>query len=171
MELLVVRHAIAEEREDFARTGRDDNERPLTSEGRRKMKLAAEGLRKNVHSVDVLASSPYTRAWQTAEIIAREFGGMAIERVDALEPERAPEDFLAWLRTHEDGDEKRIAVVGHEPHLSGLVTWLLTGEMGHVIEFKKGGACLLALHGKAREGVGTLLWAIQPGQLRSISRA
>lgn len=170
MELLVVRHAIAEEREDFARTGRDDSERPLTGEGRRKMKTAAEGLRKIVHAVDVLASSPFTRAWQTAEIIGREFGDLAIERVEALEPERGPEEFLAWLRTHEDGEEKRIAVVGHEPHLSGLVTWLLTGELGHVIEFKKGGACLLALHGKAREGVATLLWAIPPGQLRAIGR-
>ncbi|HJU90263.1 MAG TPA: phosphohistidine phosphatase SixA [Gemmatimonadaceae bacterium] len=171
MELLVVRHAIAEEREDFARTGRDDSERPLTSEGRRKMKSAAEGLRKIVHSIDVLASSPFTRAWQTAEIVSREFSELAIERVDALEPEGAPDDFLAWLGTHEGGDEKRIAVVGHEPHLSGLVTWLMTGDTGHIIEFKKGGACLLSLHGKAKEGVATLVWAMQPGQLRAISRA
>lgn len=168
MELLVIRHAIAEEREVWARTGRDDAERPLTAEGRKKMRLAAEGLQRIVHSIDVLASSPLVRAWQTAEIVAGAFGSTPIERVDALEPECSPEELLPWLRTHGEGE--RLAVVGHEPHLSGLVTWLLTGEMGHVIEFKKGAACLLALHGKPREGVATLLWALAPGQLRLVGR-
>jgi phosphohistidine phosphatase len=45
MKLLIVRHAIAEEREDFARTGKDDRLRPLTDDGRKRMKQGARGLR------------------------------------------------------------------------------------------------------------------------------
>ncbi len=167
MELLVVRHAIAEEREDWARTGLDDGERPLTREGRRKMRLGAGGLRELVHSIDVLASSPLTRAWQTAEIVSRAYGGIDIARVDALSPDLPPDELLPWLR--EQREQAHVAVVGHEPHLSSLVTWLLTGTPGHLIELKKGAACLLELHGTPREGVATLLWALTPGQLRRLA--
>jgi phosphohistidine phosphatase len=167
MELLVVRHAIAEEREDFARTGRDDAERPLTSEGRKKMRRGAAGLRELVRSIDVLASSPLTRAWQTAEILSAAFGAILVTRVDALSGDLPPDELLPWLR--EQRESARVAVVGHEPHLSSLVTWLLTGDSGHVIELKKGAACLLELHGAPREGVATLLWALTPGQLRRLA--
>ena len=37
MQLLLIRHAIAEEQEDFAKTGKDDRLRPLTDEGRKKL--------------------------------------------------------------------------------------------------------------------------------------
>ena len=42
--LLLIRHAIADDRATFARTGRPDRERPLTAEGRRKMRSAAARL-------------------------------------------------------------------------------------------------------------------------------
>ncbi len=168
MELLVIRHAIAEEREVWARTGRDDDERPLTREGRRKMRDAVRGLRELVHQIDRLASSPLTRAWQTAEIVAPAFGDRSIERVDALRPESAPDEVLEWLTGHEDGE--RIGIVGHEPHLSGLVTWLLTGRAGHLLELKKGAACLLRFEGTPRRGGATLIWALAPGQLRRLGR-
>src|SRR6478672_122417 len=58
MKLLLIRHAIAEEREDFARTGKDDRLRPLTDEGRKKMKQGARGLRRCVPAFDLLAPSP-----------------------------------------------------------------------------------------------------------------
>ena len=70
MQLLVIRHAIAEEQEDFARSGRDDSERPLTDEGRDKMRRGIAGLRRMVSRIDLLASSQYTRARQTAELVA-----------------------------------------------------------------------------------------------------
>ena len=66
MKLLLVRHAIAEEREEFERTGEPDDQRPLTSEGRKKMKRAAAGLGELVNKVDILATSPLARAQQTA---------------------------------------------------------------------------------------------------------
>src|SRR5881392_380489 len=86
MRLLVVRHAIAEDREAFARSHKDDADRPLTSEGRRKMERAALGLKVLVPELDVLAASPYKRALDTAEIIAASYRGLTVERVPELAP-------------------------------------------------------------------------------------
>src|SRR3989442_2786257 len=78
MRLLVVRHAIAEDREAFARSHKDDSTRPLTPDGRRKMERAALGLKELVPELDVLAASPYKRAIETAEIIAAAYGGVSL---------------------------------------------------------------------------------------------
>ena len=75
MQVLVVRHAIAEQREEFAPTGKDDSQRPLTHDGRRKMRRGAVGLRAVVPAIDVLATSPLLRAVQTAEILAAVYNG------------------------------------------------------------------------------------------------
>src|SRR3989442_14427769 len=80
MRLLVVRHAIAEDREAFARSHKDDSTRPLTPDGRRKMERAALGLKELVPELDVLAASPYKRAIETAEIIAAAYGGPNVGR-------------------------------------------------------------------------------------------
>src|SRR5690242_10606501 len=71
LRVLAVRHAIAVEREDFAKDGGTDALRPLTKTGRRKMRQAAEGLLTLVSKIDALAASPLTRAAQTADILAR----------------------------------------------------------------------------------------------------
>src|SRR5436190_1246413 len=71
MQLLIVRHGIAEERETWA--PRNDDLRPLTEEGKKKMKEAAKGLHALVPKLEVLASSPLTRAVQTATILAKEY--------------------------------------------------------------------------------------------------
>jgi phosphohistidine phosphatase len=66
----VIRHAPAADRAEFAKTGKDDSERPLTDDGKTKMRRAARGLRSLVPKLDLLASSPYVRAHETAEIVA-----------------------------------------------------------------------------------------------------
>ena len=45
MELLIIRHAIAEDRDEFAESGKSDDERPLTDAGSRRM-MASNILRK-----------------------------------------------------------------------------------------------------------------------------
>ena len=86
MKLLLVRHAIAEDRREFEATGRDDALRPLTAEGREKMREAALGLRTVVPSIDVLATSPLVRAADTAGIIARCYQGLATTTLEELRP-------------------------------------------------------------------------------------
>lgn len=167
MELLVIRHGVAEEREDFAATGKDDSLRPLTKEGRWKMERGAKALRHALPSLDVIATSPFTRAAQTAKIVAAAYDDVGVEQVDALTPESRPQDFLAWLRKRDAGE--RVAAVGHEPHLGALVYWLLSGEsVGGRIAMKKGGACLLELDPRSRSAKATLLWSLTPSLMRRL---
>ena len=73
MYLLVIRHAAAMEKEQFARTGRSDDERPLTPAGKKEMARVARGLRRLVPKLDALAPSPLVRARDTAAIVARAY--------------------------------------------------------------------------------------------------
>jgi phosphohistidine phosphatase len=166
MQLVVIRHAIAEDRATFAATGQDDEQRPLTEEGRRRMALAARGLRSLVDSLDLIASSPLTRARQTAEIVAEAYGGMPVETSVALMPGRRAEDVVEWLRHHTKLE--RVAIVGHEPDLSDLVSILLLDEGTSFFVFKKGGACLLDFAGRIEPGDATLRWLLRPKQLRAL---
>jgi phosphohistidine phosphatase len=166
MRLLLIRHAIAEEREDFARTGKDDELRPLTDDGRKRMKQAARGLRNLVPEIDLLATSPLTRAAQTASIVDSVYGGLSEVEIDELAPEAAAADFLRWLRKQ---SVETVAVVGHEPSISLMLSYLLTGIDRHIFSFRKGGACLLEFAGEVGAGTGTMLWALTPAQLRDLA--
>src|SRR5262245_48702061 len=126
MRLLVIRHALAEDRDEFAKTGRPDAERPLTDMGRRRMRRVARGIRRLVGKFDVLATSPHTRAADTAAIVARAMGIETPEVLEALTPDHRSADLLPWLS--QQAAESLVAVVGHQPHLNVLVSWLLTGR-------------------------------------------
>ena len=167
MNLLIVRHAIAEDRGVFAETGRPDSERPLTDPGRERMIRAARGLHRVVPEISVLGTSPYTRARQTADIIAEEYDGLQIEETDTLAHAAYPADFLSWLSRLEGADT--VAAVGHEPDLSELVSWLVTGADDPFFGFKKGGACLLTFGGRVAEGSAELLWLLTPRVLRRLA--
>ena len=166
MQVLVVRHAIAEQQEEFARTGKDDSQRPLTDDGRRKMRRGAAGLRAVVPAINVLAASPLLRAVQTAEILAAVYNGRNMVTVEELSPDSEFPLFLRWLRTQNAGGT--VAIVGHEPHLSGLTSWLLTGRKRSFISLKKGAACLLEFGEQPKAGAATLVWALAPSQLRQL---
>ena len=166
MELLIVRHAIAEDREVFAASGREDALRPLTAAGIRKMKRAARGLHEVLPSLDVLISSPFSRANETAEILRREYDLDMVETARELEPETSLADVAAWLGQL---DQSVVAIVGHEPQLGRLVTYLVTGSERSGVELKKGGACLIEFEGKAMAGGGRLIWAMPPRILRDLA--
>jgi phosphohistidine phosphatase len=168
MRLLVIRHAVAEDRDAFAVTGQPDARRPLTDDGRKKMKAAVRGLKGIVPRLDVLATSPLLRAAQTAEIVSQAYGRMETRTVEELSPERRPDELLGWLRSHQPGDT--VAVVGHEPHLGFLVGWLLTGRNDSFVEFKKGGAVLLEFDDPPAGGNAVLTWALSPRLLRSLGK-
>jgi len=164
MQLLVIRHAIAEDRETWA--PRDDKLRPLTDDGKKKMKEAAKALRSLVPKLDVLATSPLTRAAQTAEILAKVYDGPAPAPVDALAPGQRPAALASWLRTQ--ALEKTVAIVGHEPGLGAAASWLATGTERSFLDLGKGGACFLDLGERVEAGEGMVLWVMRPSQLRGL---
>lgn len=165
MKLLIVRHSQAGDREDFAATGQPDELRPLTKDGVREMKSVARALHRIVPAIDVLASSPLVRARQTADILSGEYGVPVVE-TDALAPDAPFQDSEAWARRSAKGEV--IAVVGHEPHLSGLVAWFI-GESGDArLTLKKGGACLLEFEATPEPGGGTLQLLLGPRVIRRL---
>ena len=166
MQLLVIRHAIAEEREDFAASGASDDERPITSFGRRRMRRNADGLRRVAPPIDLLASSPLVRAQQTARIVAERFGIDTVETVESLRPGSPAKTFSAWLARQDQ--DSTIAIVGHEPHLGSTITWFLSGVEEPRMTLKKGGVALLEFAEKPGAARGTLSWLLTPSHLRSL---
>jgi len=114
-------------------------------------------------------ASPLTRARETAEIVAAAYGGMPVETSVALAPGHRPEEIVEWLEHH--AAHERIAIVGHEPDLSDLVSVLLLDEGTSFFVFKKGGACLLEFAGRIGPGDATLRWLLRPKQLRALGAA
>jgi phosphohistidine phosphatase len=161
--LLVIRHGLAGDAEEFAATGRSDDERPLTPKGIREMERVAAGLRTIVDRIDVLVSSPLVRARQTAEIVADAYAMKLGKDVEVLRPTSSLDAFVAWARTV--SSEEVVGIVGHDPHLSRLVTWLVSGIDAERVALKKGGACLLKFDDPVAPGSATLRWLMTPTQL------
>jgi phosphohistidine phosphatase len=164
MDVYLVRHAIAEQR-DWTRWP-DDSKRPLTPEGSDRFRRAARGLRRIAPDVESVLSSPYVRAWQTAEILHDECGWPAPERCDALAADASTEAAAGALRTREDAS---VALVGHEPNLSSLASLLLAGAASSVLlEVKKGAVLLVSFAGEPVAGQGILRWSASPRLLRGL---
>jgi len=173
LRVLVIRHAVAKDRGEFAGSGLPDADRPLTAKGRRKMRRAARGLVRLVPDVGVIASSPLTRAVETAEILAKRYchqqGEVDALQLSVLAPGKPNNLLLDWL----DGQPRSaaVAIVGHEPHLGQFVSWALTGLRDSFVELKKGAVVLLEFADQVRPGQARLLWALGPGHLRTIGAA
>jgi phosphohistidine phosphatase len=167
MQLLIVRHSTAEDKADFAKTGERDDLRPLTVEGKDIAARSAEGLREIVPAISEIATSPLVRARETGEILARAYRIEISAATDVLSPDAPFEKFIEWIA--ERAKQDVVAVVGHEPHLSALATWLMCGTKESRIELKKGGACLLTFRGAPKAGSATLEWSIHPKHLRALA--
>src|SRR4051812_43352517 len=97
MRLLLIRHARAEDRRTFARTGKSDDQRPLTADGIRRMTKAAHGLHKLIPAIDLLATSPLRRAVETARIVAEIYEDLYFTEREELAPDADPERLIDWL--------------------------------------------------------------------------
>jgi len=166
MELYILRHGIAEEL-DLATSGRD-SQRRLTPEGRKKMRGVAKGMQALEIKLDVILSSPFLRAQETAEIVAEVFGmAKDLHLLPALAADGNPKELIDELKEHH---RKRGAVllVGHEPYLSRLISLLISGDTGISITMKKGGLGKLSTKSLQYGRCATLEWLLTPGQIRSV---
>ncbi|WP_322796833.1 SixA phosphatase family protein [Tepidiforma sp.] len=163
MDLVLVRHGIAEERGP----GVDDFGRRLTPAGRARMEEAARGLGRLV-TPQVVFSSPLTRAMETAEILRERFGLGRVRTCAAL----ASPEYASVLEAVAEADAEVAALVGHEPWMGELLSYLLTGDPGlAAVTFKKGGAALVRSAGEPEPGSCWLEWLVPPGVLRRLGAA
>lgn len=164
MNLYILRHGIAADRSAGLA---HDELRPLTGKGIRRMQREAKGMDVIGVAPDLIISSTLVRAIQTAEIVQQglsEPPRMITSR--ALVPEAHPSEILQELA---DGHSSlgSVMVVGHEPHMSSLVSYILTGQVSWLIEMKKGALVSIDLFSGER---GQLLWAMAPRHLRAFAR-
>jgi phosphohistidine phosphatase len=161
MELFVLRHAIAE---DHSASGRD-SDRKLTDEGIEKMKRIAKGMKAAKLSFDLILSSPYVRAKETADIVAKVFDAKERLKLSAAlmsggDSQRLIDELSSDHRKHES-----ILIVGHEPDLSRLISILISGQPDTRINLKKGGLCKLSAEALKHARCATLEWLLTPGQM------
>lgn len=171
MRVLVMRHGPAEDREAWAADGREESMRPLTRSGRRAVRRAARGIRALMPTLDRLATSGYSRAAHTAELVASEYNGLVPEPLAALEPGGSRTGIVAWIT--DAGPGAAVGVVGHAPDVDDLLSWCLTGHVGDWLALKKGGAALLVFDGPsvARARGARLAWCCTRSQLERLGRA
>ena len=86
-----------------------------------------------------------------------------------LEPERKPSEILATLK--KQAAAEHIVLVGHEPSMHEILSFLLTGSAGGIsLEMKKGGAALVHFDASIRAGAASLLWLLPPRLVLSAAK-
>jgi phosphohistidine phosphatase len=138
-ELYLLRHGLAVE---HGTPEYEDDDRPLTPDGERRIRQIGRGLKKLKLDLDRIATSPLPRASKTAEIVADCLG--VSDRIDVVEELRAGRDASSirdWLASRK---APRLMIVGHNPAFSDLIGLLVTGSQDRPIcELRKGGIAAL----------------------------
>ena len=145
MRLSLIRHAQAAEVAAFA----DDALRPLTAQGQERFRAQVARLSKAHWSCGQLWSSPWLRAFQTAQLL-QPLCAVPMQSVPGLAME--PGEFLLELLQA----ERELAAVGHQPWLSQLAAWLVLGSMDEASQLPLEPGDVLVLQGEVRPG-GMLL--------------
>src|SRR5271155_4363892 len=141
MNLFLLRHAKACARSP---KWRPDGTRPLTRDGEKKMFEAARGIQTLEPSFDLILTSPYIRAFRTAEILGEVLGSKKVFETRNLIPEAEPEEIIDEINEN-FSTLKQIVLVSHEPFMTRLISVLLSGKNALSIELRKGGCCKLAV--------------------------
>jgi phosphohistidine phosphatase len=162
--LLLVRHAIAQDRDEAAAQGIADPQRPLTDKGAAKMHRISRALHQLLPAPTRLLCSPTLRTRQTAAILSEQWSCATIAS-DTLAPGG---DAMALLDQLNE-DPGPIVLVGHEPDLSELMGLLLCARQIGFIRIKKGGAALLELEEPLAPGKAELQWLLSPKQLLALA--
>ena len=151
MEIWLLRHAAAEDRSSSGH----DADRTLTEDGHKRAREVARGLAALEPGIELVLTSPYARARQTAEPAARALKLHArLRESAALEPDSDPDDILAEIRAEK---VESVLLVGHEPHLGALLGRLVVGRAGHPIPMKKAAVARLSWEGSGPAALRALL--------------
>jgi phosphohistidine phosphatase len=166
MNIFILRHGKAVER--GAKGFPHDADRPLTREGRDRLRRIVKALKRMEVRPDAIFTSPYLRARQTAEVVAEGLGlgGYRIVDTEALAPGGSPRVLVRELRNHKPA-LRDVLLTGHEPDLSRLISLLATGQPRAQLVLKKGGLCRLsASPGTLSAGqCASLEWLLTPRQM------
>jgi phosphohistidine phosphatase len=167
MEIYLLRHAVAVEAEAFRG---EDSERPLTPDGKKKMRRAAKGMLALGLSFDLILTSPYRRARETADIVAGIYKKRRLVQCnDLLKPGGDRKSLVEHIAQPGDAAQN-VLLVGHEPHLSQLLTTLI-GASASAVKLKKGALGCLSTERLRHSACAKLEWLMTARQLAAIADA
>jgi phosphohistidine phosphatase len=162
--LYLMRHATtAEPEENF-----EDNQRPLTEKGRKKLGKIARNLEKLDLEFDAILTSPHLCARQTAEVVvdALDIKKKVVSVSENLAPLGFADKLVDEINTRDPVEN--LLIVGHEPFLSQLIGMLVAGDASLSFDLKKGGLCKLSIAHLSYGRCATLGWLLTPSQLTTI---
>jgi phosphohistidine phosphatase len=162
MELYIVRHGIAIDRDDPKCP--PDPERYLTEEGIKKTKEVAKGVAALGVEADLLLSSPYVRAMQTAEIFATALGyaKQKIRKTDLLLLGAEPSALFRELAKEKQSGS--VYLFGHAPQIDALIAAAF-GSKRSLTSLKKAGVAAISLK-RLSPPSAELVWLATPKLLR-----
>ncbi len=163
MDLYLLRHGDAA---DSGTNGiADDADRPLTRKGRKDIEKVAQSIRHMGISIDVIVSSPYLRARETAELVGEVLGtGLPINLTSDLALSGKPALVVRQIDRNYSAF-KSILLVGHEPLLAELISVLISGRRDAALRIRKGGLCKLTVGMLHAGKCATLDFLMAPSQL------
>lgn len=161
MRLILFRHGPAVDRESYLQSHPSDDLRPLTFSGKRKVNRVIQKIARSQEDISTLITSPLKRAEQTAQIIHKHYKKANYEVAEELKAEASVKEILPRLK--QATPVETLILVGHEPHLSRIASYLLTGNETNFIHLKKAGAIALEFGDKVEPGSALLRWHIHPG--------
>lgn len=141
MKIYLIRHGIAESR----LIEKNDSQRILTRKGITKTQKIAEKLSSLDLEFDVIITSPYIRAKETAILLQQAKRSKDIIEHTALTPEGNILEWFNWLQTSPYKLANSIALIGHEPDLSEWAQLLIWGKSEDKLTLKKSGIIGLEL--------------------------
>jgi len=163
MLIYLLRHAIAVPR-GSAEYPNDD--RPLTDPGIQKMAEEAKSLSHILQPLDIILTSPLSRAAETANIVARALSAEPkVQICRELLPDSSIKKLMAHLARY--NSLSSILLVGHEPDLGRFASNLL-GAGVSILEFKKGSIACIEIDCLPPIATGRLLWLLTPRQARAL---
>jgi phosphohistidine phosphatase len=137
-----------------------DEDRPLSETGRAQVAALAAALRCAGVSIELLLSSPWKRALETAEDLGRHLGiaPAHLETTVHLQGGGSPKKLAKALRGIAADS---VAIVGHEPDLGQFLAWLV-GSKRAQIELAKASVAHVICDEPPRKGAGRLQWLVTP---------
>lgn len=131
MKLYLIRLAEAETESESSHA-----ENGLSEKGRTRLLRVAQGLAKMGVVPEVILSSPLRSAYESAQLIATVLGCTHVEKLKELAPPASLEQLLQSLRSF--GGSSGLGLVGHQPQLGQLASFLLSGSpAGTEVNLKK----------------------------------
>jgi phosphohistidine phosphatase len=149
MKLFLIRHAEAIDYE--TESVRNDEHRYITPKGRKVSAAVFRTLKDNFADLDKIFTSPLIRAVQTAEVLAISSKYKHdVEIVNELLINSSTARVSQLLKRNTVFNT--VALIGHEPMMSSLVTGL-SDRKNLNFQFKKSGVCYIDYDPEKEEGV------------------